>query len=223
MYSINFSEKAGDQADNKTLFSSRRISVMGPFLQRITRLSGLLLITVLIFLPAISVAGEWDTVAWNTILPEDSNLYAQQEKTIKALEVTLEEIDSVINENLAAGKITETTDFTLNKDVALVYDYLMYRIYELIKLDRRIMSEFVAKERVLKEHSFSNELVMRHNRIKTDYQHKKDMFFASMYNLKRAVLIKDLKQEIARVRNSMDVLRSAMNVYSSYQIVTAAR
>lgn len=184
----------------------------------------LLLSMILVTLSAaISFAETGEKIAWNTILPEEGNLSLQQQRVINTLEMTLTELDSVIDKNIHSGRITYDTDFTLNKDVSIVYDYMAYRIYELMKVDRRIKEELAAQEKALKNDSVSSEAVRQYYSMKTDYEKKGKRFFSSLDSFKRAVLIKDLKAEVKNLRNSIGELRSVMNLYSSYRIAIVDR
>lgn len=171
----------------------------------------------------ISFAGEGERIAWSSILPEESNLSLQQQRVVSSFEITLNEIDSVISRGMKEGKITEDTDFTTNKDISIVYDYLMYRIYELIKLDRRIKDDLVAWERSFYNDSVSHDVVRQLYAVKADYEDKGASFFSSLDDLKRAIFVKDLRAEIKNLKGSMNELRAMMNIYSSYRIAIAAR
>jgi len=181
-----------------------------------------LLLAFLVF-PVLSYGADPVTVAWYTILPDNENPVIQQERTIKALEITLHELESVIDQELQAGHITDSTDFTTNGKVALVYDYLMYRIYKVMELDKQILHEFDTQERILRDTGLSEEMINRYLDIKDKYIRIKKAFFDSLYGLKRAVRIGDLKYELARMHDSVKVLHLAMNVYASSRIVSASR
>lgn len=168
-------------------------------------------------------AGEGERIAWSTILPEESNISLQQQKVVNSLEITLIELDSVIAKNIQDGKISGDTDFTVNKDVSLVYDYLMYRIYELMKADRKIKEEFAAQEKSFENGNVSSDVVREYYTMKADYEKEGTSFFSSLDGLKRAVFIKDLRAEIKNLKGSMGELRSVINLYSSYRIAIAAR
>lgn len=170
-----------------------------------------------------SFAGEGEKMAWNIILPEESNIALQQHRVINSFEITLTELDSVIEKAIQDGKITNDTDFTRNKDVSIVYDYLAYRIYELIKVDRRIREEFANQEMSIEKGNASSEVVNQYYTMKADYEHKGAGFFSSLDNFKRTIFIKDIKSEIKNLKSSIGDLRSAMNHYSSYSIAIAAR
>ncbi len=183
-----------------------------------------LLSIMLITLFAVnSFAGEGEKIAWSSILPEDSNISLQQQRVINSLEATLIEFDSVIDENIHDGKISYDTDFTLNKDVSLVYDYLMYRIYELMKVDRKIREEFAVQERSFEKGVESFEAVRQYYTMKANYEKKGSSFFSALDSLKRSVFVKDLKAEIKNLKSSVEDLRSVMNLYSSYHVAIAAR
>src|SRR4030066_2502560 len=100
----------------------------------------------LILSTTVVFAEDLDKITWNSILPEETNISLQQKQVMKGLEVTLAELNSVIDRELKNNTITNDTDFTVNEDVALVYDYLMYRIFELIKVDNKIREELLAQE-----------------------------------------------------------------------------
>ena len=168
-------------------------------------------------------AGETEKFTWSTILPEESNLSLQQQQVINSLEITLKELGSVMDSGVQDKKISNDTDFTISEDVTLVYDFLMYRIYEVIKVDRRIKEEFATEEISLKSGETSSDIVRRHFTTKEDYERKGTNFFSSLENLRRAVYIKDLRAGVKTLQNSIRDLRSAMNLYSSYRITVAAR
>lgn len=176
-----------------------------------------------VLLTLTSFAGETEKITWNSILPEDGDISSKQQRVINSLEVTLIELDSVINQNLHEGKISADTDFTQNKDVALVYDYLAYRIYEVMKIDRKIREEFAVLERSFEKGAESNEAVNRHYAMKRDYEEKGDSFFSSLDGFKRALLVKDLKAEAKNLKSAIGELRTVMNLYSSYRTAIASR
>lgn len=184
----------------------------------------LMLITTLVTLSTVnSFAGEGDRIAWSTILPEESNISLQQQRVINLLEITLIELDSVIDENIRNTKISDDTDFTLNKDVSLVYDYLMYRIYELMKMDRKIKEDFAAQEKSFEKGTVSSDVMHQYFAMKEDYEKKGAIFFSYLDSFKRAVFVGDLKTEIKKLKGSIGELRSVMNLYSSYHMAIAAR
>lgn len=170
-----------------------------------------------------SFAGEGDRIAWSTILPDESNISLQQQRVINLLEITLIELDSVIDENIRNAKISNDTDFTLNKDVSLVYDYLMYRIYELMKMDRKIKEDFAAQEKSFEKGIVSSDVIRQYFAMKEDYEKKGGIFFSYLDSFKRAVFVRDLRTEIKKLKSSIGELRSVMNLYSSYHIAIAAR
>lgn len=184
----------------------------------------LMLSTTLITLSTVnSFAGEGDRIAWSTILPEESNISLQQQRVINLLEITLIELDSVIDENIRNAKISNDTDFTLNKDVSLVYDYLMYRIYELMKMDKKIKEDFVAQEKSFEKGIVSSDVMHQYFAMKEDYEKKGAIFFSYLDSFKRVVFVGDLKTEIKKLKSSIGELRSVMNLYSSYHMAIAAR
>lgn len=170
------------------------------------RLILFLSIAILTFFSASSFAGNGEKIAWNTILPEEDNLSLQQQKVVTGIEVTLSELDSVIDKKIQRGEITKDTDFTTDGDVAVVYDYLMFRIYELTRVDRKIKVEFNVNED-----------------IKLNYEKTGANFFNSLDNFKRAVYVSDIRAGIKNLKESIRDLRSAMNLYASYSIAIAAR
>ena len=170
-----------------------------------------------------SFAGETEKIAWSTILPEDSNISLQQQRVISSLETTLIELDSVINKNIHDGKISDDTDFTRNKDVSLVYDYLVYHIYEIMKVDRKVREEFAVQERSFEKGAESSDAVRQYYVMRADYEKKGESFFSSLDGFKRAILVKDLKAETRNLKSALGELRSAMNLYSSYRMAIAAR
>ena len=170
-----------------------------------------------------SFAGETEKIAWSTILPEDSNIFLQQQRVISSLETTLIELDSVINKNIHDGKISDDTDFTRNKDVSLVYDYLVYHIYEIMKVDRKVREEFAVQERSFEKGAESSDAVRQYYIMRADYEKKGKSFFSSLDGFKRAILVKDLKAETRNLKSALGELRSAMNLYSSYRMAIAAR
>lgn len=170
------------------------------------RLNILLAIAIMTLFSATSFAGEGEKIAWNTILPEEDNLSVQQQRVLAGLEVTLFELESIIDKKINNSALTKDTDFTTDGDVALVYDYLMFRIYELTKLDRKIKVEFTTQEG-----------------IKIDYENTGANFFNSLDYFKRAVYVSDIKNGIKNLRESLGDLRSAMNLYTSYRIAIAVR
>src|SRR3989304_1710378 len=170
-----------------------------------------------------SFAGETEKIAWSTILPEDSNISLQQQRVISSLETTLIELDSVINKNIHDGKISDDTDFTRNKDVSLVYDYLVYHIYEIMKVDRKVREEFAVQERSFEKGTESSDAVRQYYVMRADYEKKGESFFSSLDGFKRAILVKDLKAETRNLKSALGELRSAMNLYSSYRMAIAAR
>jgi len=170
-----------------------------------------------------SFAGETEKIAWSTILPEDSNISLQQQRVISSLETTLIELDSVINKNIHDGKISDDTDFTRNKDVSLVYDYLVYHIYEIMKVDRKVREEFAVQERSFEKGAESSDAVRQYYIMRADYEKKGESFFSSLDGFKRAILVKDLKAETRNLKSAIGELRSVMNLYSSYRMAIAAR
>lgn len=170
------------------------------------RLILFLSIAILTFFSVSSFAGNEEKIAWNTILPEEDNLSLQQQKVVNGLEVTLSELDAVIDKKIRSGEITKDTDFTTDGDVALVYDYLMFRIYEITKVDKKITVEFNANED-----------------MKVNYEKTGANFFESLDNFKRAVYVSDIRAGIKDLKESINDIRSAMNLYTSYRIAIAAR
>ena len=170
-----------------------------------------------------SFAGETEKIAWSTILPEDSNIFLQQQRVISSLETTLIELDSIINKYIHDGTISDDTDFTLNKDVSLVYDYLVYHIYEIMKVDRKVREEFAVQERSFEKGAESSDAVRQYYIMRADYEKKGESFFSSLDGFKRAILVKDLKAETRNLKSALGELRSAMNLYSSYRMAIAAR
>ncbi len=168
-------------------------------------------------------AGDIDKITWSSILPEKSNISLQQQQVMKGLEVTLAELNSVIDRELINNKITNDTDFTVNEDVSLVYDYLMYRIFELIKVDNKIKEELLAQEASLKNTDVSIDMVRKHFSIKEEYENRETTFFTLVDNLRHAVYIKDLRAEVRTVQSSLKDLTTAMNRYSSYRSRLASR
>ena len=176
-----------------------------------------------IFFTLNSFAGEAEEVAWSSILPEDNNISFQQQRVINSLEATLIELDSVITKNIHEGKISDDTDFTQDKDVSLVYDYLVYHVYEIMKVDRKIREEFALQESSFGKVTEASDVVKQFHIIKTDYEKKGKNFFSSLDGLKRAILVKDLKAKAKDLKSTIGELRSVMNLYSSYRIAIATR
>src|SRR3972149_4184170 len=141
-------------------------------------------------------AGDIDKITWSSILPEETNISLQQKQVMKGLEVTLTELNSVIDRELKNNTITNDTDFTVNEDVSLVYDYLMYRIFELIKVDHKIKEELLAQEVSLKNTDVSMDVVRKHFSVKEEYENKEATFFTLVDKLRHAVYIKDLRAEV---------------------------
>ncbi len=168
-------------------------------------------------------AGDLEKITWSSILPEESNLSIQQQQVMKGLEVTLAEFESVIDREIKNNRITTDTDFTVNKDVSLVYDYLMYRIFELIKVDNKIREELVAQEISLKNTDVSIDMVRKHFSIKEEYENKEAVFFTLVDSLRHAVYIKDLRAEARNMKSSLKDFQTAMNRYSSYRTRLASR
>lgn len=168
-------------------------------------------------------AGDSDKITWSSILPEESNISLQQQQVMKGLEVTLAELNSVIDRELKNNTITSDTDFTVNKNVSLVYDYLMYRIFELIKVDNKIKEELLAQEVSLKDPDVSMDMVKKHFSMKEEYENKEAIFFTLVDRLRHAVYIKDLRAEARTVQSSLKDLTTAMNRYSSYRNRLASR
>ena len=171
----------------------------------------------------IVFAGDLDNITWSSLLPEESNISLQQKQVMKGLEVTMEELNSVIERELKNNKITNDTDFTVNEDVALVYDYLMYRIFELIKVDNKIKEELSAREASFRNNDVSMDMVKKHFSIKEDYENREASFFTLVDKLRVAVYIKDLRAEVRNVQYSLKDLTTAMNRYSSYRNRLASR
>ncbi|OHE56812.1 MAG: hypothetical protein A2Z47_13570 [Thermodesulfovibrio sp. RBG_19FT_COMBO_42_12] len=178
---------------------------------------------LVIFFTLNSFAGEAEEVAWSSILPEDNNISFQQQRVINSLEATLIELDSVITKNIHEGKISDDTDFTQDKDVSLVYDYLVYHVYEIMKVDRKIREEFALQESSFGKVTEASDVVKQFHIIKTDYEKKGKNFFSSLDGLKRAILVKDLKAKAKDLKSTIGELRSVMNLYSSYRIAIATR
>ena len=178
---------------------------------------------LVIFFTLNSFAGEAEEVAWSSILPEDNNISFQQQRVINSLEATLIELDSVITKNIHEGKISDDTDFTQDKDVSLVYDYLVYHVYEIMKVDRKIREEFALQESSFGKVTEASDVVKQFHIIKTDYEKKGKNFFSSLDGLKRAILVKDLKAKAKDLKSTIGELRSVMNLYSSYRIAIAPR
>jgi len=185
--------------------------------------TSLLSFVVLSLSTTIVFAGDLDNITWSSLLPEESNISLQQKQVMKGLEVTMEELNSVIERELKNNKITNDTDFTVNEDVALVYDYLMYRIFELIKVDNKIREELLAQEASFRNNNVSMDLVKKHFSIKEEYENKEASFFTLVDKLRLAVYIKDLRAEVRNVQYSLKDLTTAMNRYSSYRNRLASR
>lgn len=182
-----------------------------------------LLSFILIISTTVVFAEDLDKITWNSILPEETNISLQQKQVMKGLEVTLAELNSVIDRELKNNTITHGTDFTVNEDVSLVYDYLMYRIFELIKVDHKIKEELLAQEVSLKNTDVSMDVVRKHFSVKEEYENKETTFFTLVDKLRHAVYIKDLRAEVRNVQSSIKDLTTAMNRYSSYRNRIASR
>jgi len=185
--------------------------------------TSLLSFMVLTLSTTIVFSGDLDKITWSSLLPEESNISLQQKHVMKGLEVTLSELNSVIDRELKNNNITNDTDFTVNEDVALVYDYLMYRIFELIKVDNKIKEELLAQEVSLRNTDVSMDMVRKHFSIKEEYENKEASFFTLVDKLRLAVYIKDLRAEVRNVQSSLKDLTTAMNRYSSYRNRLASR
>ena len=185
--------------------------------------TSLLSFMVLTLSTTIVYAGDSDKITWSSLLPEESNISLQQKNVMKGLEVTLSELNSIIDRELKNNIITNDTDFTVNEDVALVYDYLMYRIFELIKVDNKIKEELLAQEVSLRNTDVSMDMVRKHFSIKEEYENKEASFFTLVDKLRLAVYIKDLRAEVRNVQSSLKDLTTAMNRYSSYRNRLASR
>ena len=185
--------------------------------------TSLLSFMVLTLSTTIVFSGDLDKITWSSLLPEESNISLQQKHVMKGLEVTLSELNSVIDRELKNNNITNDTDFTVNEDVALVYDYLMYRIFELIKVDNKIKEELLAHEVSLRNTDVSMDMVKKHFSIKEEYENKETSFFTLVDKLRLAVSIKDLRAEVRNVKYSLKDLTTAMNRYSSYRNRLASR
>ena len=185
--------------------------------------TSLLSFMVLTLSTTIVFSGDLDKITWSSLLPEESNISLQQKHVMKGLEVTLSELNSVIDRELKNNNITNDTDFTVNEDVALVYDYLMYRIFELIKVDNKIKEELLAHEVSLRNTDVSMDMVKKHFSIKEEYENKETSFFTLVDKLRLAVSIKDLRAEVRKVQSSLKDLTTAMNRYSSYRNRIASR
>ena len=185
--------------------------------------TSLLSFMVLTLSTTIVFSGDLDKITWSSLLPEESNISLQQKHVMKGLEVTLSELNSVIDRELKNNNITNDTDFTVNEDVALVYDYLMYRIFELIKVDNKIKEELLAHEVSLRNTDVSMDMVRKHFSVKEEYENKEASFFTLVDKLRLAVSIKDLRAEVRKVQSSLKDLTTAMNRYSSYRNRLASR
>ena len=185
--------------------------------------TSLLSFVVLSLSTTIVFAGDLDKITWSSLLPEESNISLQQKHVMKGLEVTLAELNAVIDRELKNNNISNDTDFTVNEDVALVYDYLMYRIFELIKVDNKIKEELLAQEVSLRNTDVSMDMVRKHFSIKEEYENKEASFFTLVDKLRLAVCIKDLRAEARNVQSSLKDLTTAMNRYSSYRNRLASR
>ncbi|MEK6583691.1 MAG: hypothetical protein AABY66_02440 [Nitrospirota bacterium] len=168
-------------------------------------------------------AGQLEKITWSSILPEQTNISVQQQQVMKGLEVTLAELDSVIDREIKSNMIRTDTDFTVSEDVSLVYDYLMYRIFELIKVDNKIREELAAREAYLKNTDVTMDVVKKHFSVKEDYENKEAVFFTLVDNLRHAIYIKDLRADARILQSSLKEFKTAMNRYSSYRDRLASR
>ena len=107
--------------------------------------------------------------------------------------------------------------------MSLVYDYLVYHIYEIMKVDRKIREEFALQESSFEKVAEVSDVVQQFYIMKGDYEKKGKSFFSSLDGFKRAILVKDLKAKARDLKNTIGELRSVMNLYSSYRIAIATR
>ncbi|OGW60037.1 MAG: hypothetical protein A2Y48_00525 [Nitrospirae bacterium RIFCSPLOW2_12_42_9] len=176
------------------------------------------LIILITFFSINTFAGEVEKISWNTILPENSNISQQQQRVVNSLEITLLELESVIDRSIKEGSISYDEDFNVNGSVAIVYDYFMYRIYELMRVDRKIKEELYIQENTIKEGYASIDEIRQYYNLKNDYEKKITPFFSSLDKFKRIVLVNDIQSEIKNLKSSIGELRYALNLYSSYRV-----
>jgi hypothetical protein len=152
---------------------------------------------------------------WDKSYKDNESVPVSQERVFTALDNSIASLASTIDAQIQLGEAEPDDDFTLNGTVAYRYDYLMYRIYELMKLDKRIKADLAAAERSLVPGITPVSVIQQHRTMSDGYAQRMTSFWDSLAGIKQAVRIKDVRDELNTLQHSTGELKATAGLFQN--------
>ncbi|MBI4715538.1 MAG: hypothetical protein HY760_06350 [Nitrospirae bacterium] len=152
-------------------------------------------------------------ILWDKSYKENESIPVLQERVFLALDNSIALLASTIDAQVAFGEAEADEDFTLNGTIAYRYDYLMYRLFELNKLDQRIKEELAAGESTFVSGVTPVSVIQKHRAVSAEYTQRMTSFMDSLAGLKQAVRIQDVREELNTMQRSMGEIKSTAGLF----------
>lgn len=149
---------------------------------------------------------------WDQSFKANESIPVVQEKVFKALDTSIASLARTIDAQVQMGEAQVDDDFTLNGTIAYRYDYVMYRIYELMKLDNKIREELASGEKALVAGITPVSVIQRHQAVAVEYTQRMSTFAESLTGIKQVVQIKNLREELRTLQHSLTGVRATASL-----------
>ena len=157
---------------------------------------------------------------WDQSYKANEAIPVLQDRVFMALDNSITILSSTIDAQLELGEAKPDDDFTLNGTIAYRYDYLMYRLYELMKLDRRIKQELAEGEKSFVYGITPVSLIQQHQTVTAEYNQRMTDFMDSLTGIKQAVRIKDIREELNALQRSVVKVKTTAGLFQNYPFKT---
>jgi hypothetical protein len=163
-----------------------------------------------------ALASHQKELLWDQAFKSNDSIPVSQERVFMALDNSIATLASTIDAQLELGEAQPDEDFTLNGTIAYRYDYVMYRIYELMKLDGKIQQVLAEGEKSFVPGITPVSTILRHQTIAAAYQERMNAFYDSLDGIKRAILIKDVREELNLLKRSVASVKKTAGLLEDY-------
>ncbi|MBI5198244.1 MAG: hypothetical protein HZA19_06520 [Nitrospirae bacterium] len=153
---------------------------------------------------------------WDQAYKSNESIPVLQDRVFMALDNSIAMLASTIDAQLELGEALPDDDFTLNGTIAYRYDYVMYRIYELMKLDRKIKEELASGEKSFAAGITPVSVIQQHQAVAAAYHERMTDFLNSLTGIKKAVLIKDVREELDSLQHSVAQVKKTAGLFKDY-------
>jgi phosphoglycerate-specific signal transduction histidine kinase len=138
-----------------------------------------------------------------------------QQRVFQALDSSITVLASTIDAQIELGEAQPDDDFTLNGTIAYRYNYLMYRLSELMKLDQKIRQELAQGEQALAADITPVSVVQQYQAVSSEYDNRMTSFVGSLSGVKQAVQVHQLREELDSLQHSVDGVKKTSTIFQN--------